>query len=116
MGFPFFCFFLLLTLFSVGASLPFLVPKHSTLFSWCAVAGRRFQPFATLLLSTEIRAWFVLSLFLFSTLILMGAALLFSLSLGFDWSALVLGCLSLLLGLGILLLAFVTPAIQGADE
>ena len=104
MGFPFFCFFLLLTLFSIGFCLPFLLPRRSNLFSGRAAAYRRLQRITALLLSTEIRIGFVLSLFLFLVLILMGTALLFSLSLGFDWSALVLGCLSLLLGLAILLL------------
>jgi hypothetical protein len=101
MGFPFFCLLIVLTILSVGSCVPLLVRKSGALFSGRAA---RFQHLTTLILSTEIRGWFVLSLFLSSTLIVIGAALVFSLSLGINWSALVLGCLSLFLGFGILLL------------
>jgi hypothetical protein len=101
MGFPFSCLLILLTIFSIGAYVPLFARKSEALFSGRAA---RLQQLATLILSTEIRAGFVLSLFLSSPLIIFGAALTFSLSFGFNWSALVLGCLSILLGLGILLL------------
>lgn len=101
MGFPFFCLLIVLTILSVGSCVPLFVRKSGALFSGRAA---RFQHLTTLILSTEIRGWFVLSLFLSSTLIVIGAALVFSLSLGINWSAPVLGCLSLFLGFGILLL------------
>jgi hypothetical protein len=101
MSFPFFCLLIVLAIFSIGSGVPLFVRKSGALFS-----GRtaRFQQLTTWILSTEIRGWFVLSLFLSSTLIVAGAALVFSLAFGMNWSALVLGCLSLFLGLGILLL------------
>jgi hypothetical protein len=102
MGFPFFCFFLELFLFSALSWLLLLAPKSRALLSEQTALGRRSRQISRFLLSPEIRASFVLSLFLFSTLMVIGAALLFWLALGFNWSALVLGCLSLALGLGIL--------------
>jgi len=101
MGFPFSCLLILLTIFSIGACVPLFARKSGALFSGRAA---RLQQLTTLILSTEIRGWFVLSLFLSSTLIVVGAALVFSLSFGINWSALVLGCLSIFLGLGVLLL------------
>ncbi len=54
-------------------------------------------------LSEYLRRWFFVTLLLSMMLVLLGAALLFSLPLSFIWSALALGCLSILAGLSLLL-------------
>ena len=62
-----------------------------------------------LVFSDYLRGWFAVSLLLSMTLVLFGAALLFSLSLSFTWSSASLGGLSVLDGLLILLLAMYRP-------
>ncbi|BCL80926.1 hypothetical protein ccbrp13_33910 [Ktedonobacteria bacterium brp13] len=107
MGFPFFCLLILLTIltiFSIVSFLPTFARKSGDHFFGSAVFGRQLQPPATIIESTYLCGRFYLSLFLSSTLILVGAVLLFSFSFGFTWSALILGCLSIFLGIGILLL------------
>lgn len=102
--FPFLCLLILLSLFSI---LPFLFrssrKKGDGVLS-PAASRTPFQHVTSLVLSDYLRGWFLLSLLLSMTLVLLGAALLFSLSLSFTWSALALGCLSVLSGLLILLL------------
>jgi hypothetical protein len=77
MGFPFCCFFLELFLFSALFWLLLVAPKGRPLFSEQTARDLRSRQVSRPLLSPEIRASFVLSLFLFSTLMVRGAALLF---------------------------------------
>ena len=104
MGFPLLCLGTLLSLFSI---IPFLfrsMHKQGDGVLSPAASSKLFQHLTSLVLSDYLRGWFFASLLLSMTLVLLGAVLLFSLSLSFSWSALALGCLSVLDGLGVLLL------------
>lgn len=101
MDFPFSCIAVLLALLSVGSCLLFFARKSG---AFLLRPPTRWQQFTTLILSTEIRGWFVLSLLLSALWIEIGAASVFSLSVAFNWSALILGSLNIFLGLVILLL------------
>jgi hypothetical protein len=68
-----------------------------------AACSRQLQHLTRQVFSDYLRGWFFITLLFSMTLILLGAALLFSLSLSSTWSALALGCLSVLDGLGMLL-------------
>ena len=102
--FPFLCLLILLTLFSLLPLLFRFTRKKGDGVLSPAAARTLFQHVTSLVLSDYLGGWFLLSLLLSMMLVLLGSALLFSLSLSFTWSALALGCLSVLSGLLILLL------------
>lgn len=99
MDMPFSCLITLLSLFSTIAvvfaslqQLSFGVLSHT-------VPSKRFGHLTDRLFSDYFRGWFAISLLLGAPLVLLGAALLFSLSLRFDPSAVYLGSLSVVGGL-----------------
>lgn len=102
MSFPFLCLGIVFSIFSLMALLvssrrrPHDVPRSPT------VPSRLLGHLSGLLFSDHLRGEFFVALLLSTALMLSGAGLLFSLSLSFTWSALALGCLSLLSGLGVL--------------
>ena len=109
MNFPFLCLLILLSLFSSIAWLFRSMHKQGDGVFSPAASSKLFQRLPGLIFSDYLRGWFFVSLLLEIPLVLFGAALLFSLSLSFTWSALALGCLSVLDGLGILLLGMRRP-------
>ena len=109
MNFPFLCFLILLSLFSTIAWLFRSTHKQGDGAFLPVASSKRFQHLTSLIFSDYLRGWFSVSLLLSMTLVLFGAALLFSLSQIFTWSALALGCLSVVDGLGILLLGMHRP-------
>ena len=109
MNFPFLCLGILLALFSTIAWVYCSTRKKVNVSHSPAVSSRPFQHLAGQVLSDYLRGWFFVSLLLSMTLVLFGAALLFSLSLRFTPSALALGCLSVVDGLDILLLGMYRP-------
>lgn len=109
MNFPFLCLLMLLSLFSIIAWL-FRSTRKPGDGAFSPVASNKlFQHLPSLVLSDYLSGWFFVTLLLSMTLVLFGAALLFSLSLSFTWSALALGGLSVVDGLGILLLGMHRP-------
>ena len=109
MNFPFLCLGILLALFSTIGCVYCSTRKKVDVSHSPAVSSRLFQHLAGKVLSDYLRGWFFVSLLLSMTLVLFGAALLFSLSLRFTPSALALGCLSVVDGLDILLLGMHRP-------
>ena len=101
MGFPFLCLGVLLSFFSIIAFVSCSTRKKGDVACSPAVSSRRFQRLAGLVFSDHLRGGFFVALMLSTALVLSGAALLFSLSLSFTPSALALGCLSVLSGLGV---------------
>jgi len=101
MGFPFLCLGIIFCLFGLIAlvSCSARQPRDSTRSP--AASNRLFRCLADLVFSDHLRGGFFVALLLSTALVLSGAGLLFSLSLRFTWSALALGCLSMLSGLGI---------------
>ncbi len=109
MNSPFPCFLILLSLFSIFAWLFRSMHKPGDGVFSPVASSKRFQHLPNLVFSDYLRGCFFGSLLLSMTLVLFGAALLFSLSLSFTWSAASLGCLSVLDGLLILLPAMYRP-------
>jgi hypothetical protein len=104
MGFPYLCLGIFLSLFSIVAFVYCSTREKGNVTCSPAASRRLFQRLADRVFSDYFRGGFFVTLLLSTTLVLLGAALLFSLSLSFTWSALALGCLSALGGPGILLL------------
>lgn len=104
MGFPYLCLGIFLALFSVIAFVYYSMREKGDVACSPAASRRLFQCLADRVFSDYFRGGFFVTLLLSTTLVLLGAALLFSLSLSFTPSALALGCLSALGGPGILLL------------
>lgn len=109
MDFPFLCLFILLSLFGIIAVLFDSTRKQGGDGRLRTASSKLFTPFLGLVFSDYFRGWFAVSLLLSTTLVLLGTALLFSLSLSFAWPVLALGCLSLLGGLLIPLLGGGSP-------
>ena len=104
MDFPFPCLLILLSLFGSMVWAFHSRQRRSSGVLSSTTFSRLFEHLISLVLSDYLRGWLVVSLLLAILLILLGAALLVSLSLSFAWSALALGCLDLLGGLLVLLL------------
>ena len=109
MNFPFLCLLILLSLFSSIAWLFRSTHKQGDGAFSPVASSKLVQHLFGLVFSDYLRGWFAVSLLLSMTLVLFGAALLFSLSLSFTPSAASLGCLSVVDGLGILLLGMYRP-------
>ena len=109
MNFPFLCLLILLSLFSTIAWLFRSTHKQGDGVFSPVASSKLFGHLPGLIFSDSLRRWFFVSLLLSMTLVLFGAALLFSLSLSFTWSALALGGLSVVDGLLILLLGMHRP-------
>lgn len=101
MDFPFLCLGIFFSLFSVIALVYGSTRKKGDVTRSPAASRKLFQRLAGLVFSDHLRGEFFVTLMLSTTLVLSGAALLFSLSLSFTLSALALGCLSVLSGLAV---------------
>lgn len=104
MGFPYLCLGIFLSLFSIVAFVHRSTREKGNAACSPAASSKQFQRCAGIVFSDYFRGEFFVTLLLSATLVLLGAALLFSLSLNFTPAALALGCLSALGGPGILLL------------
>ena len=108
-NFPFFCLGLLFVIFSILSFFRRSTLQKGQSIFWYVASSPRVQHFVTLMFPEYLAGRFFVSLLVCTVLILTGAALLFSLSSGFAWSILALGCLCILLGPGILLLGLRRP-------
>ena len=101
MGFPFLCLGIFFSLFSIIALVYGSTRNKGDVTCSPAASRWLFQRLAGLVCSDYLRGEFFVTLMVSATLVLSGAALLFSLSLNFTPPALALGCLSVLSGLAV---------------
>ena len=112
MDFPFLCLGILFSLFNIIFFCLSSMHKQGDEFSFLAAPRGRFQHLSSLVFSDYFRGRFLVSLLFSMMLVLLGAALLFSLSLSSSWSALALGGLSVLGGLLFIPCSLMKPDLQ----